>query len=89
MTFFPVNTGFNCDKGHGYSQYNEKNEERASRGGGVAHITPEVAAALSLRIPRKTLGCNFLSRKCFIPKKHSSSTLRKILLECFFGIRAH
>ena len=50
MTFFPVNTGFNCDKGHGYSQYNEKNEERASRGGGVAHITPEVAAALSLRI---------------------------------------
>ena len=33
------------------------------------------------------LGCNFLSRKCFIPKKHSSRILRKMLLECFFGIK--
>ena len=49
MTFFPVNTGFNCDKGHGYSQYNEKNEERASRGGGVAHITPTLECFFGIR----------------------------------------
>ena len=32
------------------------------------------------------LGCNFLTRECFIAKKHSTIILRKMIVECFFAI---
>jgi hypothetical protein len=36
--------------------------------------------------PRAVI-CNFLCVSAFIPKKHLSRTLRKMLLMCFFGIK--